>query len=306
MSSDGGGGSGIGTDFIFFLGILILFFAFWLTSGGPNSPLSFSGPFLRPITQTATTAQPYGDNNQFQSIQGTSWLPTFLGGSGSEAGDASSNRGSVTLGRDASGAKATNESREYVTISVSYGASAVSTAGWKLSSKESGVSVPFPGGTEVARAGRVNALSTIELRPGDQVIVVSGRSPVGASFRENACTGYLEEHQNFTPALTLQCPSAYQEYREIENDDECSSYFTGFPLCASESTYQSDPPTSCEEFAEEHLNYNACVAAHEDEQSFRSGTWRVYLGASDELWGNDHDTILLLDAEGKTIDTLAY
>lgn len=304
--SDGGGGSGVGGDFVFFLGILLVIFAVWVGSGGPDRPISFGGPFLRPITTTGTTAQSYGDGSQYQPIQGTSWIPS-IGNSGS-SNETSTYRGMVTLSSDTSGAISTDEKKEYVVISVSYQSSPVSTAGWKLVSTKTNTSASFPQGIEVARSGSVNNLAPITLAPGDQAIVTSGRSPVGMSFKENKCTGYLAERQTFTPSLSLSCPSAYQELSRFGDTDDakCSTYTNSFSQCRTKSNSDTNVSGQCEDFIDEYINYNGCVDAHKNDPGFKSATWRIFLGASDELWAKNQETILLIDASGNTIDSLSY
>lgn len=299
-------GSGVGGDFIFFLGVLMVIFAVWVSGGGPDRPISFSGPFLRPISNTATTAQPYGDASGYQPITGTSWVPSF---GGQSANETSTYKNVVRLSRDTSGAVSSDERNEYVVISLSLQADEpVSTAGWKLVSTRTGATVPFPQGTELARSGNVNVLSAIILRPGDQAIVTSGRSPVGVSFRENLCTGYLEEHQTFFPSLSKECPSAYQEYRHFssDNDEECGSYLRSFGQCVTETSSNNNAPNDCEDFADEYINYNGCANAHKNDNGFYSPSWRIFLGARDELWAQSRETVLLIDASGNTIDSLSY
>ncbi len=303
----GGGGSGVGGDFIYFLGIIAVIFAVWVASGGPSRPISFAGPFLRPIGTTATTAQPYGDPNQYQPVQGTSWIP-FIGNNPSIPGDGSTYRGVVTLSRDTTGPKNSDPKTEYVTIQASFQASEpISTLGWKLVSSETKTTASFPQGAELVRSGKVNTLSAIVLRPGDQAIVTSGRSPVGVSFRENLCSGYLEEHQNFIPALSLQCPSPSQDFSRMEGtDDQCLSYLRTFPRCETDTTYNNDVSSSCESFVDDYVNYNGCMDLHDRDSGFLTSTWRVYLGSSSQLWKSERETIMLVDAEGKTIDALSY
>lgn len=310
--SSSGGGSGVGGDFVYFLGIIIVIFAIWVASGGPDRPISFAGPFLRPITTTATTAQPYGDPNQFHSIQGTSWIPNIGNtGGGSVSGDYSTYRGTITLSRDTSGTKSTKADTEYITIQTSYGLSSpVSLAGWKLVSGETGAGATLPQAAELLRSGKVNTLSNITLSQGDQVIVTSGRSPVGVSFKENMCTGYLAERQNFNPALYRSCPSLSGDYMRFEDSDpssSCVNYLRSFNTCATSPSYNSgNPSSSCEDFADEYASYNGCVDAHDNDQGFLSSVWRVYLGQKSELWKNERETILLLDASGKTVDAISY
>ncbi|MCI0597675.1 hypothetical protein L0Y34_01200 [Candidatus Parcubacteria bacterium] len=308
----GGSGSAFG-DVFFFLGILLLFFLLWVAGGGPNRPISFAGPFLRPISSVGTTAQPYGDPSQGFGSFGTGisiggWGAT-VGVTTSGAARTSSQQGAVTFLPDTYGAKNRDAEDEYLTITASSLASGeISMAGWTLMSKETGQGAPLPQGTEVAEAGRVNQLRPITLKPGDTAIVATGRSPVGISFRENTCTGYFEERQDFSPALALGCPTPYQEYLRFRGaeDDECAAFVRSIPYCSAPTSVPDDIHGSCEEFVDDYLNYNGCVSAHRNDSNFEGRTWRIFLGERDELWRASRETILLLDAEGNVVDSLSY
>lgn len=312
MASEGG--SSGGSDLFLLFGIFLLFFLVWLAGGGPERPISFAGPFLNPITQTGTTAQPYGSMNAYQhlgtgiSIGGWGASISTGGGAGGPA-QVSASAGSVSFARDPSGAKATRASQEYVTVTASpLNQSAVSTAGWRLVSERTGQGAAFPYGAEILRSGRVNELAPITLRPGETAIVISGSSPVGVSFRENLCAGYLEERQDFRPPLPLSCPTPYQEYLRVEGapDDECAAYLRSLPFCSAVPNPSRDVSSSCRAFAEGSLSYNSCVDGHSGRQGFHGMTWRVFLGSRDELWRQENETILLQDAQGRTIDSFSY
>lgn len=308
------GGGGIGGDFIYFLGIFLLFFFVWVFTGGPSRPLSFQGPFLNPITGPGQTIDAYG--NPISTIS----TGVHVGGWGVQVSDGTQNTGtggvessafasSVSLIADTSGATKSDADEEYLLISMSpLSQSSISTAGWRLVSKKTGKGALFPQGTEDPQGGRVNVLSSITLKPGDSATVVSGRSPVGISFRENNCTGYFEERQNFHPSLSQNCPTPYQEYSRLYegNDDECVDYIRSIPYCSTETNIPSTISNSCEAFVETYLHYNGCVASHKNESGFYSSAWRIFLGSTKELWRSDRETILLLDAEGKIIDSLSY
>ncbi len=292
-----------------YLAILGLFFVLWLVGGGPTNPISFSGPYLNPITGPGQTAQPYGDASQYGSVNGTIGVNpsgvSFFGNGSSK--DASPHAGSVTVSRNISGTSASDPKSEYVTIAYSSrSGTSLSTAGWKLVSPSGSAS--FPQGADVPQSGRVNTLTPITLAPGDQAIIVTGRSPIGISFRENQCTGYLEENQDFRPALTQSCPTAWEEYdrRFDGNDEVCRRFVQTVPYCSSETDLPDNASRACHAFAEEYLDYNGCVAAHRNEDRFRSSTWRIFLGKSEELWPRSNGTITLLDADGKVIDSLSY
>lgn len=302
-------------DLFFFLGILILFFVVWVASGGPSRPISFAGPYLNPITQTGTTAQAYGDSNAWNPF--SSNISLGPGGIGvtsytpSSGSGASQRAGTVTISRNVSGISPSDPEEEYVILTTAFSGGDVSLAGWKLVNERTGDGAPLPQGAERIVAGRVNQLAPITLRAGEEAIVVTGRSPVGLSFRENKCVGYLEDRQDFHPALPAQCPTPYQEFsrlydvRDSDEYDACERFIRTLPYCAVDTNVPANVPNSCEEFVEDVLTYNSCVALHEEDEDFAGRTWRVFLEERNELWER-RGTILLLDAENKVVDSLTY
>ncbi len=309
MAEKSEGGGGVGGDLFLFVGIFLLFFVIWVAGGGPNRPISFAGPYLRPISGPGQTAEAYGDPSGYAgfstgiSIGGFGANISSGGTGGTYAPGASGNASLVSLVPDPYGAKETDEDKEYLTLNA-YGS--VPTAGWKLVSKKTGRGVPFPQAAELPQSGRVNVLSPITFEAGDTAIIVSGRSPIGISFKENKCTGYFEERQDFRPPLTQACPTAYQEYERFydDEDERCLAYLRTIPYCASEASGSAS--ASCEAFAQDYLNYNGCVDAHENDSDFEGRTWRLFLGQGSELWQKSGETVLLLDAEGKVVSEFSY
>lgn len=299
-------------ELLFFLGILLLFFVLWVASGGPDREISFAGPYLNPITTTGTSAQPYGNPNAWNPLNTT----ISVGPQGVTAYDGpleeSKKRGAVVLSKSLTGISATDPEEEYIILSVPYGATATSLLGWKLVNATTDEGASFPQGTALPSSGRVNALSAITLQPGEEAIVVTGRSPVGLSFRENMCTGYLEDRQNFVPPLSAACPTPYEEFQRFYDDndqedyDRCQSYVFTLPHCATETDIPADVPNSCESFIESTLTYNGCVARHRNDPSFAGRTWRIYLGQKEELWERSRGTILLLDEQNAVVDAVSY
>ncbi|HYD93006.1 MAG TPA: hypothetical protein VEB18_00935 [Candidatus Paceibacterota bacterium] len=281
-----GGG---GTDLMFFVGMMLLFFLVWIAGGGPSRPISLSGPLLTPIAIPGPGGVTYGT--------------TTPGGSGISAG------ATVSITKDSTGAKSTDAKTEYLTIYVSPVADGpISTAGWRLVSRQTGESAAFPLGAEIPRSGSVNTLTPITLQPGDQAIIVSGRSPVGVSFKENLCTGYLEERQDFKPPLAQSCPTPYQEFQRYAEDEseKCAEYVRSIPYCATETNTSQSVGSSCRDFVDEYLNYNGCVRAHQNDSNFKGTTWRIYLGSGDDLWRSEREKIELIDASGNVLDSLSY
>jgi hypothetical protein len=267
----------------------------WLGVGASGRAFTFGGPKLSIGTSTQGYLSTGGATG--------SGVPEI------SAGDLSPYHGTVSFSRGNDGATKSG-SEEYLRLIVSgYGAS-VPITGWTITDDASKVSVTIPAGVETLRSGAVNQAGTIVVNSGDEVYVSTGRSPVGASFRENECTGYLADRQSFTPPLSAYCPAAADEYRAREDatpDDACLRYLGSIPPCGDTSAYPSQrPSSSCVAFAETELTYNSCVAEHQSDSTFKNGTWRVYLGISQNLWNDRRDTIRLLDANGKTVDVLSY
>src|SRR3989344_1589368 len=83
----------------------------------------------------------------------------------------------------------------------------VSIAGWSLQSAVSGARAAVPQAAPLFVLGIVNSVQGISLEPGASVVLTTAASPVGTSFRENRCIGYLNELQIFTPELSGSCPT---------------------------------------------------------------------------------------------------
>lgn len=222
----------------------------------------------------------------------------------------SPHRGKVAISEN--NATADTPSEEYVTIEAREGNGApIDLTGWSLQSAVSGVRVGFPAGAELFTQGKVNDAVSIFLDPGATAVIATGRSPVGISFRENRCSGYLAQMQVFAPPIDNVCPSP----REIlpataENikvyGSNCIDYVQSMPRCYfPPSGVPSSLSSACRSYIGSNMTYNGCVAMYKARPSF-FGAWRIYLGRASELWSNEHDVIRLLDGEGRTVDVLQY
>lgn len=211
-------------------------------------------------------------------------------------------------------AGATNErdpAREYVEISV-HGDSPVDITNWSLQSAVSGQRLFISQAASPLVLGTVNLTEPVYLAPGSSAIIVSGPSPVGVSFRENKCSGYLNELQEFTPALSNECPRATDILIETPDNlriygARCFDYVETVPQCHFPGVLlPASLSAPCRTFAANTLSYNGCVQGNRYAPSFQGSSWRAYLNSRVELWDNAHDIIRLLDSEGHTVDTLTY
>ena len=159
--------------------------------------------------------------------------------------------------------------------------------------------------------GVINRVSDALLEPGASAIIVSGISPVGVSFKETVCTGYLNQMQSFTPGLSNSCPSRdrvlpYSAENLARYGADCFDYVQGLPQCDFPKSVPSSLSPSCRGLLSNAFSYNGCVNMFQGSADFALPGWRMYAGFTSELWGNTHDIIRLTDTQGRIVDTASY
>lgn len=310
----------------FFVGIFAFVFLVWVATGGPSRPLSWAGPTLAQPqelgggTYIQLPRSPFTVAGSHTSLPGSSdsrisSYTHYSGGNslyGIAFGTPSLYRNLATLAHRVVNASSTNPNLEYLQLTIPNTVSTPLTiSGWQLVSEVTGNAAIIPDGAPLPLLGKVSAVTPITLRAGDRASIFTGRSPIGVSFRENKCTGYLNSFQAFTPALTQRCPlpvdelvNYYGEY--YVRDTSCLDYVKKLPRCGTVFFPKDDISDRCEQFVLTHLNYNGCVATHGTDADFNGTTWRIYLNATDALWRAKNDIIKLWDTSRKTIDAFSY
>ena len=317
-------------DAWFFIGIFVFIFIIWISVGGPTHPLSFTGPTLEqpsPLgggTYLQFPRAPFGIGSSIVSLPGSSngesvsnnssgsktQIPSLIGGS--SFGSPSIYRSVVTMNHFVSSAGSSNPVNEYVEISVAQNSGVpVDISGWTLSSDATGASSVIPKGSEIPTSGVINAAQDIVLTPGERAILISGQSPIGASFRENKCIGYFSTFQKFSPSLPQNCPIPSDELlshygADYIRDAVCIDFVKKLPRCKIAITPPVGASSVCQSFLSKYMNYNGCVDAHKNDTDFEGNTWRVYLGRSSSMWRTKNELVKLLDKDGKTVDAFSY
>lgn len=237
------------SDASFFLGVLAFFFILWVYTGGPTRPISYAGAYITPITGIGQTQVGYGPQIQIKGVFSRGGLT--IGSASSTATQSQNNSpysSLVTLAR-ATGTASVPSGYLQILVSSKAGKD-VDITGWKIQSSETGASATIPTGALLLRTNQVNTQQEILLRPGDKADITSGTSPVGTSFEENKCIGYI-----MTSKQSL---------------------------------------------------YTPCLQQHANEGGFFTGTWYAYLNRSTSLWKTSSDSIIVLDADGKTVGSFTY
>ncbi len=225
-------------------------------------------------------------------------------------GAASPESGKVFI--SAGNASAASAAEEYVTLNASVSNTApINISGWSLQSVFSGKRVYIPLSASPYVLGIVNRVSNTLLAPGGTAIYVSGISPIGVSFQETLCTGYLHQMQSFTPGLSNRCPAGdrvlpYNEQNLARYGESCFDFLHQLPTCSFPASVPSNLSADCRAMLMSTFSYNGCVNAYRSAPDFAQNSFRLYGDFTRELWGNDHDTIRLLDGQGRTVDAVSY
>ena len=275
----------------------------------PDNPVT--GPdFERPEDSGIDTEEPPSPEEEALSVEEEYAALKARAEAAKTFGEPSPHRGRVQIAGEGNAMEGGAD--EYIGIEAAPDNTApVNITGWSLQSALTGVRAFFPRGADVFLVGAVNTQQDIYLDPEGSAIISSGPSPVGTSFRINACTGYLGGLQTFRPALARDCPLPADALPlTAENirtyGDACFDLVQELPACTLPLSVPSSVSPSCRIFLANNLSYNGCVQNYRYKTGFQRGSWRIYLGAGGELWRNSHDVIRLLDAEGRTVDVLTY
>lgn len=307
---------GAKSDLVFVIMVIIALGFVWVFTGGPERARD-QGVFIKPPAPLST-GETYGEINIGNSQIKVS---TNGGTSGSDTSteqaeintSSSEFENKINIKSSSTGPKKTSALTEYITLNASSrNKESISITGWQLESIISKKKVTIGGATEVYVSGLVNSEPPLRLAPGESVIISTGMSPIGASFKVNKCSGYLEQFQDFSPKLSKQCPRPNDEFEEIVSsipttDLVCEDFVDDISRCEMELTaFPAGASSQCTEFVSDTLNYTGCVDNHRNDLNFFNDQWRVFLGRDTELWREKRETIRLIDNSGKVVDTYTY
>lgn len=277
----------------------------------------------------------------------SSSVPLTNGQAGSiSESDVSRWKGMIKIGRgNASGVSHPNQ--EYITLQAdNRNKEPINIKGWSLTNGKDrklftitgndrqvrGVSdkVAILQGTLIFIPNGINPQEDIVLDPGDKAIIITGKVPNGipfevrTNFKENICTGYIEnlKDYNFMPSLSRNCPSPESEEGVSSLDDTCYKFVKQMGSCHTpefkDIVYKNKEPLTgfvdnvgnlsqqCKNFLKSNYSYESCVINHLSDEKFFGKSWRVFLNYPRELWAKDREVITLYDREGKVVDQLIY
>jgi hypothetical protein len=167
----------------------------------------------------------------------------------------------------------------------------------------------------------------VVLAPDERAIVTTGsfgaRNPYPIeSFKENMCTGYLEELDDyaFNPPLNRDCPRPLDEPGLKNLDVGCRRFVESISYCETPEFGGRDSEgelcpdcvngellsPACRTFIEDHYSYQGCLLHHQSDRGFFGKTWRLFLGRGWEMWADEYESIELYDRFGQLINYENY
>jgi len=196
-------------------------------------------------------------------------------------------------------------------------------------------SISIPQGTYILSPTGNNNLENIVLKQNESAVVTTGSVGVVTpykivGFKENKCTGYLQNLDNysFTPSLQTNCVQPRNEPGVRNLDTACQDYISSMSSCHTPKFDTIDAQgrltdrqgnsctgcvdgnstlsSSCVTFIKSHFSYPGCLAYHQNDPNFSSSNWRIYLGQKWELWAKSYETISLFDSIGKLVNYQSY
>ncbi len=186
----------------------------------------------------------------------------------------------------------------------------INITGWSIVSEITGNKAFIPNASSIPL---VESEKPIIINGYQKIILSSGSSPIKISFRENICTGYIEEKNLFNPSLYQRCPNIDNGNlpARIEDSDQCMSYINSLQTCKTPKSFPNIP-SYCEDFIIENASYGGCVKNYKNYKDFYRDSWRIFLNSKTPLWKrekdgkNNQESLQLLDAQGKIVDTFTY
>ncbi len=179
----------------------------------------------------------------------------------------------------------------------------VDITGWQIKSRNSGEYIPQA--IDVYDPSGLTPPSDILMNPGDTVYLYSSSAPF--NLRLNECIGYVAHIADFQPALPMNCPSVTDQSEIASFTGACQNYILSLGGCQQPNMASPQIPRTdyaCQDYLQSHFTYKSCFQDHVHDPNFLSNQVWVWTGAN--VVDQYHDTIELLDRNGKLVDLYSY
>lgn len=178
----------------------------------------------------------------------------------------------------------------------------IDITGWQIKARDGGEYIPQA--IDLYDPSGLSAPSDIRVGSGDTVYLYSSSAPF--NLRLNECVGYIAHVANFVPALPEECP--YPDRSVAQSfTGACEQYIDTLGSCASPDLSNPLVPRNdyaCQDYLENNFNYSSCFKAHVGDPNFLSNQVWVWMGSN--VVNEYHDSVELLDRNGKLVDVYTY
>ena len=178
----------------------------------------------------------------------------------------------------------------------------VDVTGWQIRTNRGGEFIPqavnvySPFGTAMPSDIRMGSADTLTIYPNS--------SPT--NLRINKCIGYLNDTNQWSPALPSYCPSINTS--EIQSfTGACQNYILSLGGCSTANLGDPRIPRndfSCQDYISSHFSYRSCFDAHVGDSDFLSH--QIWVWAGSNPLDQFHDRVMLIDAKGLLVDYYVY
>ena len=293
-------------------GIIIILIGLWVLTGGPRRAIQSTSKLNNPLSYFFGTGS-IGTDFRLP-WQGSVDLPGNLFEDATDTANPRNNSsentspysGSVQLEQSAADKDLGNE---YIQV-ISSDSELIDITGWTIENA-AGKRVVIPPAADPYIQGVVNPVHDVMLSNSGRAYIYTGPSPLGVSFRENRCIGYLNGDQTFSPELSTDCPNPSEALPETTENlqrygESCFAFINTVSACELVTTIPANLSPDCISFLARTYSYNGCVSVHQSDADFPDHTWRLYLALGTELWNNQHDVLRLYDVHGLLVSEVTY
>ena len=210
-----------------------------------------------------------------------------------------------------SGARSKNASGEYLILKAKKSnRGKIRVDGWKVFEVDGGVSYLIPKAIERKLPVVVQKTHETLISPGNIIILSTGTSPIGYSFKIHKCLGYREQFKNFYPKIKASCPTPNEELlrdTSVSSEDYlCAAFVDRIRNCTATTRYPNELSSRCKKFIKDTFTEENCIKKHHQDPNFVGKEWRLFLRNKEEIWTNDHSILILLDQENRLVDYIQY
>lgn len=190
--------------------------------------------------------------------------------------------------------------REQINLRASYFTGELNISGWRIKSVKRG-EILIGKGINLLQYD--SAISDVRIVSGETIEIIAGTSPVVNNFRINSCFGGLSSVYNL--GYSFSCP-AIKPVDFSYFDSSCQDLILRSDSCRAPSdNILNKQSSNCRIWFEKNVNYNTCVANHQNDRDFYKG-WKIYTGNNNQIFDPLHDKIELRDQAGLLIDSYEY